>query len=213
MDNQQPIASQKQDGNKWRVAAIVFIAVTVLLVGIGTFLFTKQGGELANANKKNDGNVKTIKDIKDKLANLEKGETANGDTIKSETATDANKGYLVVSEWGIKFKLPEGLAGLKYSFSDQFGLVFALDEISKTGCGAAGDLGSLSASSSSVVKTPADSPTGTYGSRLSASAVNGLYFFWVSPQYACGNSQTDINVGAEKVQLIKNMVKAVEPIK
>jgi hypothetical protein len=113
MDN-EPVArlnSLKPVKNKWRTIAIIFIALALIFVGSGIFFFLNANSlssELTDVKKKNDDNTKTIKELSSKLAQSDESSTGiAGDST--------NEGYLVIREWGIRFKVSSRLTDVRYA--------------------------------------------------------------------------------------------------
>lgn len=81
------------------IETLLLVAVVVLIGALGWLFFNQQ--ILKNGQK----------NTADALANKESDAT-------TVTKSDLNKGYLVVKEWGLRFKVPDGLTDIRYFIQD-----------------------------------------------------------------------------------------------
>jgi hypothetical protein len=139
--------------------------------------------------------------------------TVNQQETKSEieSESDLNEGYFVLDDWSIKFKIPEGLTGIKYyKVGDSYELTtsrvedlggdcreLAVDEVP-----GAMRLGGISRSSE---------PTNSeYVLKLNHSEpINGYYYWYGPAQAPCGYNDPE---GLQAIDrgLLLNMVDGIE---
>jgi hypothetical protein len=89
-------------GGAWKVVGIVTLVVLVGVLAVGGFLVVD------NMNK-----GQKIDDLASKIEELEKVGTDSGSEADSGVAEELD-GYLVLKEWGLRFKVPEGLTDVRY---------------------------------------------------------------------------------------------------
>ena len=160
----------------WKATAIIFIILSILLVGLAVFLVTKK---------------------------LYKQECETCETSVAEEDGDETIGrdvvnYFTIKEWGIKFRIPEGLENLVYSIS---GDSEDVDRVSITTsdlnqCGGRGML--LRSTDANIVKNVDGSISNpTYW-------LNDKYYWYQHPQSLC----TEDEDGTEyrTVKLIQQML-------
>ena len=128
MDNFSTANNNQKANDKWKMIAIVFIVFALLATAAGVFFFVKSNGlsgELTDVKKQNDENAKAIKKLNDKLSKSDGGTTGGTEVINSGggNTTDSNTGYLVIKEWGIRFKAPEGISA-RYSITDDTAAIY-----------------------------------------------------------------------------------------
>ncbi|MDR0591461.1 MAG: hypothetical protein LBG75_02835 [Candidatus Nomurabacteria bacterium] len=207
IDNRKP-------KNKWKIVAIVFMVLFLAAAGGGVFFLLKSNSssnELADVKKKNDDNAKTIKELGNKVAELEnKSPESPSDAT---TGADTSKGYLVVKEWGVKLKIPEGMTGVKYQISNQT----AMSQYHKD----SGYSGTLELSTewfSGLSGCTAFGPVSLYryksdpGQEPGAKnlgLINGYYYTYGGPQNGCGSDESTY---AKQVELASTLAKMAETI-
>ncbi|MDR1033016.1 MAG: hypothetical protein LBL84_03345 [Candidatus Nomurabacteria bacterium] len=199
------IINNRKPRNKWKITAIIFIIIALVAAcGAVFFLIRSNGlnGELSDAKKKNDANTRVISELNDKLAKSEEDSGTTGE--------GTNKGYLVVTEWGIKFKIPEGLSDVQYVIADgqlRFGESYAESKGCKISDGS-GAYGYILRSTSSKQAANLDDTTGTRGSLLGTQAVGGYYYFYNNPQDSCDGSQKV----SDNLSLMKQMIDTLQKV-
>ena len=103
MENNQ---IKHQDSNKWKVAAIILIAVSVILAGATTVLAVKNG-------KKDPTNSSITGEDTPCITKLPE----DNNTSNTGGGEIANARYLTVSEWGLRFQIPEEFSELTYEIA------------------------------------------------------------------------------------------------
>jgi prepilin-type N-terminal cleavage/methylation domain-containing protein len=91
------------------VEVLVVIIIVGLIAAIGWFVVGKQKDKATNS----DATKNTTQ------------QTADKDTTQETTKANPNEGFLVVKEWGLRFKTPTGLADVKYAIHDDTLAFFA----------------------------------------------------------------------------------------
>lgn len=86
----------KTNQKGFSVVEVLIVVVIVGLIGtVGWFVYDRQ------KSKNNEQPVT-------------QNSQQNQETIKQETKADANEGYLVVKEWGLRFKMPSNITDVQY---------------------------------------------------------------------------------------------------
>ncbi len=175
------------------VLEIIIIAVLVLAV-IGLVVWRFIDGNNTNT----EGNSKQTISV-----------TTNNDTAVVDTnQANPNEGYIVIEEWGIRFKV---MGSTKYEYakmsSESYG--FATTELSSLGqyCTAAyGGRGII------VRKTTANPEEGLgWGEPLNGGKpINGYYYFLQGPQSWCADDERDFDVEVGQTNLILNLIRTIE---
>ncbi|MDR0957173.1 MAG: hypothetical protein LBM09_01185 [Candidatus Nomurabacteria bacterium] len=90
--------------NIWKTMGIILIIVLVI-AGSGVGFLIKQNGDIN----------KELSDSKDKVNSLQDQiNEAENDSNESTAETNRDERYLVMEEWGLKFKIPTGIEDVKY---------------------------------------------------------------------------------------------------
>jgi prepilin-type N-terminal cleavage/methylation domain-containing protein len=104
----------KTNQKGFSVVEILIVLVVIGLLGtVGWLVYDRQN------NKKTENPA------------TESSTQQNNETSKQESSTqqvektDPNEGYLVLKEWGLRFKIPSGLADVKYTIHDDTVSFFA----------------------------------------------------------------------------------------
>lgn len=146
------------------------IALVTILGLISWMLVTKQSGD--------------SKDGIDTQTNT--SETPSQPT----TSDDPNHGYIVVKEWGVRFKSEGELSDIVYSIENDNKAVFSTEKLAKfdPACGIGVDskrpLGMLTRNS--VEKPDFSAEGGAFGKKIGE-----YYYTYVTPQSACSDSGSD----------------------
>ena len=181
-----------QPKNVWKPIAIVAISVSVILLGLSIFLLVQNSNQRAQINSQNDKS--DVSDQTEDNTNVDKKpDTDISDN--SQTSTD----YLVIEEWGVKFKIPEGLQDPIYSYSlDDHGGYITVTTLAFNAerCQALGEL-THSADPNFFKENggPNRSPDFHF---------DGYYYFYGSPQSACTTDKQNIEL--QTVELIRAML-------
>ncbi|MCL2869888.1 hypothetical protein FWF48_03755 [Candidatus Saccharibacteria bacterium] len=202
MDDQNYInLNNKKPRNKWKAVGMIFIILTLLFGGAGGFL----GYALMQKKNDLDSANKNLKDVKAQLATA-KTDLANAKKQNStEESTNNSANYLTVKEWGIKFTIPDGLTGLKYTISND-NLEFNTDKVAAYGgiCATDGVVGIIHRSNVSNEQQPGE------GNQLNVAAINGYYFYLASPQASCTTDTTGAQLQLDTFQLIKQLADTIQ---
>ena len=162
--------------NKWKPIAITFIALTAILIGLTAFFCLK---DTATDNDKQD------------CEDIAAGQPNDSDIPEIIDETD---NYLIITEWGIKFPIPEGLENPIYSFADHGPNTFI--SINTPIFSAIADchngLGALSRSTAE-------------GERPFNYYYDGYYYFYEGPHAPCTNEAQNLPEGTT-IGLIKAML-------
>lgn len=130
--------------------------------------------------------------------------------------TDVNKGYLVLNDWGVKFKLPTNLGSNKINYDLRAGKDFEAYVFSTSRVEALGgqclstdqnfiNLGTISRSTS--LSTAMTSPPTLAGK------IGDYYYYYQHPQSICSSvgSSEDINqIQIEDIAVIQSLLMSVE---
>ncbi len=91
------------------VVEILIIIVVVGLLGVvGWFVYDRQKDKTSDTSNT-------------QASTMQKDEASKQETKKA----DPNEGYLVVKEWGVRFKTPSGLSDVRYAIHDDTVAIFA----------------------------------------------------------------------------------------
>ena len=104
--------TQYQPKNTWKIAAISLIVLAVILAGTTSLFAVK------SAQKQNE-----LNDVKNQISQND-GKDENGNSTGSETETPEqdNRRYLTITEWGVKFEIPEEFSDLSYEIQGSDGV-------------------------------------------------------------------------------------------
>lgn len=103
--------NMRKNQKGFSVVEIIIVLVLIGLVGTVIYLFIQNSG--------------LKKDQQNTTQSTSQQQTV-GDTQKTEaTKSDPNAGYLVVKEWGLRFKMPSGLAEIRYTIHGDTAAFFA----------------------------------------------------------------------------------------
>jgi cell division protein FtsB len=186
MDNNDKNFIRLDNGKKrngWKIVAIIFIILTLLISGAGGFIgykFMQQNGDVDKAKA-------DVKAANDKLKKAEQDLEGQLSDVSTEIEEDLGK-ELVITEWGIKFTIPSGLDGVKYKMSSDGNAA----SFSTTTCSAEAALGILSKGGDG------------YMINFSSSDFDGVYYRYTMPQ----NASCDGSVA--QTQLLMQMLYTIK---
>lgn len=91
--NPPMLIEQPKTSNKWKITAIIFIVLSVLLIGLSTFLLIDK---LNNKDEK------------------EQAETCQENKTDEENEDSEEVNTFAISEWNIEFTIPDSLTDIRY---------------------------------------------------------------------------------------------------
>ncbi len=190
-----------QDG----IASTLVILIVVLVLAVGGI-----GWYVYNAQKKTNST----------LDNTTKSQSEPQKSTKPTTPTttkpvaDPNTGYLVVKEWGVKFKEGALTQDPEYAIKDDHTLYLSTktysSKVGGSACGANGSTGQL-------IRGKAGYDTNGMGLAIekvsSAVKVGDYYYFWQGPQAGC-TTPTDTNTAIMNTYqaALSDLVKTVQAL-
>jgi hypothetical protein len=112
---------------------------------------------------------------------------AGNNPSTQEPQTDPNEGYVVIREWGVRFKPVEGLTGVQYykpHSSDNF-FAFTTDELASADVNCAATSGYIALGG--ITRTAEASSTGK-----KHGPINGYYYYTQGPSAACSSRPNEL---------------------
>lgn len=186
---------------KGNVIELVIIIVLVLAVtGLLVWRFVDSNKTASTTNNTDTATVKT-----EQIPN-------QSGTQSTTQQTNPNEGYIVIDDWGVRFK-PEGSS--KYTFSKvssaDYGFsTSTLEALGKYCTASEGKVNLVRHTSPSAPQNEVN-----YGTPLHGGVpINGYYYFYLGPQSAgCSDntpSNQDVNTEVEQVNQIKSLLFTIE---
>lgn len=127
---------------------------------------------------------------------------------EAQTDTDPNEGYVVIKEWGVRFKPLEGLSGVRYfnladvsDGSQRYDLSTNALVEKEPNCAAQG-VGSIQKSST---------PLEQY--EVSLGEISGTYYYYRGSQAACSENSANFSFESEQRRAIESSIKTLEAAK
>lgn len=199
------VGKKSEKGN---VIELIIIGVLVLaVVGLIAWRF------LGNNNKSGDSPNTT-----------ETSQTANKTSDSTSTSTsqqtDQNKGYIVISDWGVRFKNVNGVAVNYYkapNTSNRELYEFSTPTIEAlTGCSGKNSSGRINGYLGGVERTTerydlenmASAPSALYG----GNKIGNYYYYYYHPQAFCSMSDSDAKIEAAQAESVQNFLSTLEPV-
>ena len=193
----------KQKSQSGFAHLVIIIILAVALVGTLGFVFYQ------NVIQKKDTVSKTDESSKN-------SDNSSKTSIDDKNVTtDPNKGYLVLDDWGVKFKLPSNLGNKHITYykgiATKGGYLFSTQGVEALG----GDclyksnsywmpLVSLSKSTS----TPQPDPTVQGFTGYPITNYDGNYYYYQNAQATCSDSDTSLQ--AQDLALVKELVLSLQ---
>lgn len=131
--------------------------------------------------------------------------------------TDPNQGYVLIKEWGVRFKPVDGLSGVAYSIGNIKGsngtASFSTDELAKHGD---------SCSASQTGMAPLGKLIRTQGTKEDAATpvstsyavqIGDYYYQYMTPQSVCSDDSAATALQSQTLALFKVAIKSLEAAK
>lgn len=209
-DHLRPVPEEKLDKKNNTTKYVLEMLLAFIIAGIATLgVYVWQQGKVDELNE-------GISRLEAQVADLEKQNVANPAENNDQISEQP---YLNIDSLGIKIPLSNYLSDLIYQIesapettqlSSRKYIHFSTETISKIKSGNpsgycdidSGSLGGYTVYSSRQSNEGAgDSQTGEL-----LAVVNGHYIYFHSPQFACGNTESDVNKVASLIEPLKNAV-------
>lgn len=179
------MSKKSEQGN---VLEIVIIAVLALaLIGVLVWRFVDTGKKAdESAGQQTKSEVTKTEDVKDAAA-----------------VADPNEGYLVLNDWGVRFKL---VGSTQFGYSKYHeGYQFTTTKLETASLSTERSCGVyLSRYSSKIDPEAASRPLALYDEV----AIGGYYYYYSYPQDMC--SSLSISEANEQLDLIQNLLSSIE---
>jgi hypothetical protein len=125
------------------------------------------------------------------------------------TTIDANAGYVVIKEWGVRFKPTDGLVAVRYFMvagAEDRTVSFTTDELSQIepSCGVAS--GKIVLGGLMRTTTPSNSLGKLHG------PINGYYYYSKGPQAPCASAEHE-QLEGKTLGLVLLSLESLEPAK
>lgn len=177
------------------VVGVVVIVLAVLAIGL-------IGWRVYDANQKPEANT-----------SAPTSSEAQDAPLAVESTQDSNVGYVVIKEWGVRFKPTEGLTDVVYAAdADKQAMIFSTVSLSEYG-------ETCSAKSTShtplgrLYRTQGDKDDARHLSTIYATQVGDYYYQFAGPQSICADNDSAIKLQTESLNLIKESIKSLEAAK
>lgn len=191
---------------KGNVIELVVIGVLLLAV-IGLVVW-----RVIDNNKKSDANTQTTQTSQTETTTSNESTTNSDSQPKTTQQTDPNKDYIVLDDWGVRFK-PSG--GMQFSYAKtaegNYGFsTSVLEGLGKYCYASEGGRGAL-------LRSESKDPSG--GTMLGLALnneqpINGFYYYMQGPQSAgCGDyepTQQQVDIETKQAALIKSLLLTIE---
>lgn len=186
------------------VVGIVLVVVTVALVGL-------IGWRLYDANKNKQSNSTSSNN-----QTQQNNSASQSNQSDQATQTDPNEGYVVIKEWGVRFKPIEGLNDVEYSIGNIKGsngtASFSTSELSKYGDSCSASQTGM-APLGKLIRTQGVKEDATPVSTSYAAQIGDYYYQYVTPQTVCSDDSTATALQSQTLALFKVVVKSLEAAK
>ena len=190
--------NSKKPRNGWKAISVVFIVLTLVFAGASGFLgyqLAQKKTDLSDANSSIKDVKAQLKQVKKDLADAKKQNITGGTNIKDST------GYLTIKEWGIKFKIPDGLNSIRYEINkDSNGKQYVGVYYDDAGC----SFPIVTISRTTNASTPA-SQDGTLKVGDIAKKI-GDYYYTVAAMQANGGCTNDANATKARTGLLQILI-------
>jgi len=157
------------------VIGIISVVVVIALIGlIGWRLYNNQPSK--QTNNATSGNQST-------------GQTpaTSNNTTSPAQQVDPNAGYVVIKEWGVRFKPVSGLTGVEYVNLDSNTVDFTTQQLASLDPNCNGQVTGLTVLGRVFRSTNSSTP-----STLSLGKVGDYYYYYYSPEATC-SSKSDVD--------------------
>lgn len=200
------MGKKSEQGN---VIELVIIGVLVLVI-VGLVAWRFWGG---NSGSTNDSSQDTTTSQSTSSAD------SSNTTGSASQDSDSNKGYIVISDWGVRFKTISGFSVNYYKAPDTSGYelyefttptVEALD-----GCSGKNSSGRINAFLGGVERTTekldlenmASAPSALYNGNI----IDNYYYYYYHPQALCSMSEADATTEAAQAATMQTFLSTLEP--
>ncbi len=138
-----------------------------------------------------------------------------GDTPQNRQS-DPNAGYVVVKEWGIRFKPVDGLSGVAYSIGqvqDSNGTAsFSTESLAQYGDSCSASQTGM-APLGRLVRTLGTKDDAVTRSTAYSAQIGDYYYQYVTPQTICSDNTATTNLQTQTLSLFKAAIKSLESAK
>lgn len=194
------MGKKSEQGNVIEIIIIAVLAVAVIGLVVWRFID-------ANTATSNNTQAEQIGDTTQT--------TTNQTTI--DTSIDQNKGYVVIDDWGVRFKSENNLTVKYYKQAVDGEEVYEFTTATVealNGCSGkydsgriAGSLGTVSRTNSKLTTNETQSPpVALHGGQ----AINGYYYYYFRPQALCSISDSDGSVEQQQSSAIATFLSTIE---
>lgn len=196
---------KQQNQSGFAQLMIITIILGLGLVGTLGFVFYQNFIQKKDNVSKNDNSSK--------LAEKDSESTGIEDV---KDIADLNKGYLVLDDWGVKFKLPAALGNKEITYYKGIPTKGTSYLFTTKGVEALGDTcaynsnsywGPLGTVTKSTTSPQEDEAVQGYTGAL-ITQFDGNYYYYFSPQSTCSNKSTDLQV--QDVALVKELIMSLQ---
>jgi hypothetical protein len=175
--------TQKQHG-----FSALIIVLSIALVGVIGFVGWRMYDSSQQAN------------------NQQNAQNGNGQT--QEPTTDPNEGYVVIKEWGVRFKPVEGLSGVEYFRASDTPQSFDRFELSTKEAGKR-DVRCKTQGFRTVTRSSAEETT----YELLLAKIGNFNYYYRGSDSACSTTSASANLELQERRLMKESLKSLEAAK
>jgi hypothetical protein len=177
---------RKEQG--FSITAIIAVLLTVAVLGLIGWKMYSLYGKPTTTTETNQSNSQT--------------------TTTTQEQTDPNAGYVVIKEWGVRFKPVDGLTDVIYAFSPTTQTInFSTNSLKALDSNCAPDkapaIGGIERTT-----TPYNSPH-----PQALGAINGYYYYYDSQQSTCSDTKSIQDTETQQIALLKQSVILLEAAK
>lgn len=175
------------------VVVIVVIVVVAILGYAGYRIYTAQTNKPANTNSTTNN---------DQTANT----TQNSNTQTGTTTTDPNAGYVVIKEWGVRFKPVSGLSGVEYALTDENTAQLTTSQLEALDP-------NCSAQKYPVLGGIVRSTNASVASSKSLGKIGNYYYYYYTPQGVCSDQSSTRDIQTASLAYLKDSLQSFEAAK
>lgn len=182
---------KSERGNVIEIVIIVLLLLTVIGLIIWRFLDSNE----SETNKVQQGQQTT---------NTETQTSTNKQS--PAPTTDPNKGFIVIKEWGVRFKLTADTQVQYYQAGDTQKYHLTTSVIDSLGGNCTQSNNKYVGAAGTLYRTQVKQMEG--GSPMAT--LNGYYYYYIHPQALCSATPTNASVEEQQVSIIADSIKSLE---
>jgi hypothetical protein len=183
------------------VHILLLVLIAGMIGGVGYYVYISQKETKQNLDNSASSQADPQKSDKKEEVKEE----------KDETKTELNKGYLVINELGVKFKLSSSLEGLYYIIGDEGRTAyFSLEELRATDCAAdkTSQVALTRYTEQDFIRDETVAPL-----KESSKIIGDYYFYAIGGQSACSeDSKTQERATEMRMEIVKLLPESLEAV-